>query len=111
MGYLGLTPFLSRLFVENYKMNDFSSKIIASTIAGLIAAPLSHPLDTMKTSMQGDVSQAKYTTMSDTYQKLLKEGGKRRFFNGLSFRTFRTIAGTFIINESKLRLAPVMFKM
>ena len=108
-GYLGITPLLSRYFQENYNTHENNSKVYASIIAGLIAAPLSHPFDTMKTGMQGDVQRTKYGSMRETYLAMQKEGGPRRFFNGLFFRTLRMIMGIYIINECKLRLAPLLF--
>ena len=110
-GYLGITPVLSRYLTEKYKYNEFTAKIWASSIAGCIASPLSHPLDTMKTCMQGDVEKKTYGSMAETYKTVMGEGGPKRFFRGLFFRTFRMILGIYIINDCKLRLAPVFFNV
>jgi len=111
VGYLGITPILSRQFHEKYAVSENKSKVYASVIAGLIAAPLSHPFDTMKTGMQGDVQRKKYGTMIQTYNQMMSEGGFSRFFKGLFFRTTRMIMGIYIINDCKLRLAPKLFRI
>ena len=108
-GYLGMTPLLSRYFNEKHNIKESSAKIYASIIAGLIAAPLSHPFDTLKTGMQGDVQRTKYGSLVETYNAMLKEGGVKRLFNGLFWRTLRMILGIYVINESKLTLAPMFF--
>ncbi len=111
-GYLGITPVLSRYLNEVHNVKETTAKIYASVVAGLIAAPLSHPLDTMKTGMQGDVQRTKYGSTMETYRRMYdKEGGPRRFFNGLFFRAFRMVLGIYIINECKLRLAPLIFNI
>ena len=63
----------------------------------------------LQTCMQGDITKETYGTLSQTASKLMKEGGVMRFFNGWGWRTGRMILGTFILNEGKNRLGPIMF--
>ena len=40
---------------------------------GVVAASLSHPMDTIKTCMQGDIAKTTYTSLTGTAQTILKE--------------------------------------
>jgi solute carrier family 25 (mitochondrial carnitine/acylcarnitine transporter), member 20/29 len=70
-GYLGIVPTVSRTLEENYGMSSTVGAVIGSIASGLIAATLSHPLDTIKTCMQGDVEQKRYHNMRQTVRKYL----------------------------------------
>ena len=65
-GYLGIVPTVSRTLEENYGMSATAGAVIGSIASGLIAATLSHPLDTIKTCMQGDVERKRYHNMRQT---------------------------------------------
>ncbi len=43
-----------------------NNRIVGAIAAGLFAAYLSHPFDTIKTCMQGDIERKKYVGVSDT---------------------------------------------
>ena len=51
------------------------AKIFGAVGSGVIAATLSHPIDTCKTCMQGDIAKERYGTLSHTASTLYKEGG------------------------------------
>ena len=55
MGYLGLVPTLTPMIKEKFNMNHFSAMFLASLAASSFAITLSHPFDTMKTNLQGDL--------------------------------------------------------
>lgn len=119
-------------------MGQSEAKVAGAIGAGVIAATLSHPLDTIKTCMQGDIEQAeyesspkclpvwhlasplthplhpptfctRYKSLTATARSLLAQGGYKRFFDGWSWRTGRMICAVFIMNECKVRLAPLLF--
>ena len=56
-GYLGLGPVLSERLRTAYGLQKKVSDLVGASCAGVIAATLSHPLDTIKTCMQGDVER------------------------------------------------------
>ena len=62
---------MSRTLEENYGMSATAGAVIGSIASGLIAATLSHPLDTIKTCMQGDVERKRYHNMRQTVRFFL----------------------------------------
>ena len=84
-GYLGLGPVFADYLRSNYGMSG-GADFAGAAGAGMIAATLSHPLDTIKTCMQGDIERQTYTTFSGTASTLLSQGGYGQFFKGWGFR-------------------------
>ena len=52
-------------------MSATAGAVLGSIASGLIAATLSHPLDTIKTCMQGDVERKRYHNMRQTVRFFL----------------------------------------
>ena len=75
----------------------------------MLAATVSHPVDTVKSCLQGDIEKKTYTDAASTVSTLMKEGGPGRFFSGWAFRTGRMILAVAIMNECKLQLSPLFF--
>ena len=73
---------MSRTLEENYGMSATAGAVIGSIASGLIAATLSHPLDTIKTCMQGDVERKRYHNMRQTVRIHLV-----LFFESIFFHT------------------------
>ena len=108
-GYLGIGPVLTEKLQHDYGFSVGAAKIGGAITAGVFAASASHPMDTIKTCMQGDIKGEKYTSVMDTAKTLWAEGGAKRFINGWSFRTGRMIVAVFILAETQQFMAPVMF--
>ena len=104
-GYIGLTPVLSKYFKKNYNIENNISKISGAICAGFISSTLSQPIDTIKTCMQGDIEQKKYTTTINTARTLIRENGLIRLYRGWGWRTGRIMCAMFIINECKERFS------
>lgn len=85
------------------------AKILAPIGAGVIAATVSHPMDTIKSCVQGDLEHTTFKSMRETASVLYDQGGVGRFFTGWSYRTGRMILAVAIMNECKIRLSPIMF--
>ena len=66
-------------------------------------------MDTIKTCMQGDIQQKKYTNIRNSYSMLLEEYGKPGLFKGLAWRITLITTTFFLVNKIKQGLAPVMF--
>lgn len=135
-GYLGVAPVLAAKLKESFGVEGRLGSFLGACCAGIVAATLSHPLDTVKTCLQGDVAQETYRTMTSTFSTLMKEGGIGRFFNGWSWRfttrrsractrrqrlavahcpppaarrTGRMICAIWIMGQCKDRLAPILY--
>ena len=69
-------------------MESGTALSIGSLVGAVFATVITHPMDTIKTCMQGDVEGKKYTTITKTGQKLCDEYGVRAgLFKALSWRT------------------------
>lgn len=55
MGYLGMVPSMAPFFADKFGLGQFPSMFVASLAASSVAITLSHPFDTMKTILQGDI--------------------------------------------------------
>jgi hypothetical protein len=108
-GYLGLGPVITRKLDENYNYSKTTNKIVGAIGGGTIASTLSHPLDTCKTCMQGDINKRKYKTTIKTFITLTKEYGISSLFRGYYWRTGKMICTVFILNECKQFLSPLFF--
>lgn len=88
-GYLGMGPAFSRELEEGKGWSAATAKFVGCVGAGVISATLSHPMDTIKTCMQGDVTRTKFGTLTETAKTLHAEGGMGAFFKGWHWRTGR----------------------
>lgn len=107
-GYSGVGPAFAKALRESFGMDPIQSKMVGAIGAGVMCATLSHPLDTMKTCMQGDIEQKVYGGFGQTFATLSK-GGVSNFFRGWAWRTGRMILAVGIMSECKERLGPLMF--
>lgn len=106
-GFLGMSPFICDFCTEK---EIPGGKVLGPLISAITCGTLSHPVDTFKTCMQGDVEQKKYTNIKGTCQTIHAERGVRGFFAGWMWRCLlRQCPSFFILNESRLQLAPMMF--
>lgn len=107
-GVLGLCPVLSEK-LQARGLSVPQAKLGAAIGAGLVAASFSHPMDTVKSCVQGDVAQKEFKSVPETFGQLYKQAGFTRFFTGWSYRTGRMILAVGIMNECKLRFSPLFF--
>ena len=91
-------------------MEDTKALSIGSIAGGIVATVITHPVDVIKTCMQGDVEQSKYTNIRGTKQALIDQYGVRAgLFKALSWRTSQIICTFFLVNYFKQALAPICF--
>lgn len=108
-GYLGMGPAFTRELQESYGYDVGTAKFGGAVSSGVIAASLSHPMDTIKTCMQGDIVRKNYGTVGETASALYAESGLLAFFKGWHWRTGRMICAMFIMGECKDILSPLFF--
>ena len=95
-GLLGVTPVAQQYLIAEHGMGQTQASMIASLVGGVVAALPSHPLDMIKTCLQGDLTQSKYKNSLDTVKKVWLEGGIKRFYAGNFWRSFNIIGTVFI---------------
>ena len=125
-GMLGATPIVQRRLVERRGLAEPAlpvasttlepairvdtaadaalTSLAASMLGGVIGALLSHPLDVVKTCMQGDLARATYGGSFEAMRALLRVGGIARLYHGATWRTVNITATVWIANECSLRL-------
>eukprot|EP00043_Microstomoeca_roanoka_P014406 m.143019 g.143019 ORF g.143019 m.143019 type:complete len:151 (+) comp16006_c10_seq1:712-1164(+) len=104
-GYLGLAPVAVRHFHEKRGWNRVQSEIGGAVFAGVLSSALSHPIDTIKTCMQGNPNGSTYSTLTATAKTLYQQGGVQAFFRGAPWRVGRTVCSVFIIGKCRDLLA------
>lgn len=109
LGMLGVTPLVQGYLMKNYKYSENIAGLYGSLVGGVVAAIPSHPLDIIKTCMQGDIDQVNYKSFRETAVTIWGEGGIKRVFAGCFWRSFNIIATIYIANFCSNSLAPVMF--
>jgi solute carrier family 25 carnitine/acylcarnitine transporter 20/29 len=110
MAMLGLCPVIQRELKDTYGLSNDTALAAGALSASLFSATLSHPMDTIKTCLQGDVEQVKYTNVRSTAQSLVEEYGVAKgLFKGLTWRVGLITTTFFLINRFKEVIAPVAF--
>jgi len=110
MAMLGITPEIQRELKDNYGLEDKKALMVGSLVGAVFATVITHPMDTVKTCMQGDVERKKYSTMMSTGRTLCDEYGVRAgLFKALSWRTAQIFTTFALVNGFKQALAPVCF--
>jgi len=109
-GYLGVTPVIRSEVSSRFPTwNEELCRIIASICGGAISCYLSHPTDTIKTCLQGDVERKRFTNHASTASALYKEGGIAAFYRGAPWRLFRQIGGMFLMDKIRVTVSPLLF--
>ena len=92
--FLGVQPVLQNHLTTNhldmFGGSTTSAGMAASVFSGGLAATVTHPLDTIKTCMQGDAKREVYGSLKDTYAKIYADQGVQGFFRGHHNRYFLT---------------------
>eukprot|EP00981_Chlorochromonas_danica_P001965 scaffold405_cov179-Ochromonas_danica.AAC.9 len=107
----GITPFVQNKLEVEYQLSQSTASFYASMIGGIIGAVPSHPLDLIKTCMQGDLAGSTYKGMISTAKLLWKQGGLVRFFDGVMWRTVNITATVYIANECRNLLSSHVQKL
>lgn len=110
--FLGLMPVLRTNLKQMYPeqlANDDVARIAAALCGGPICSFLSHPPDTIKSCMQGDIEQAKFRGFKQTAGVLIQERGISSLWAGMPWRMFRQFCAVFIFDKVASDLPPLIF--
>ena len=111
-GYLSIPPIVRNYLMDMYPTvfdSNEKARIPAALLGGLFACYLSHPVDTIKTCMQGDIERTTYSTFSKTAGKIWAESGVRGFYRGATFRYGRMVCAVFIMDAMKDFMSKLMY--
>lgn len=81
--------------------NNTTARIPAALLGGFFACYLSHPFDTIKTVMQGDIERKVSGTFTQTGARIWADSGFFGFYRGASFRYGRMCCAVFIMDLLK----------
>jgi hypothetical protein len=90
-GYMALGPSFMDI-ARNQGLPDVSARLAGGIAAGIIAAVLSHPFDTLKTFYQNDFEHKKLPNFKAAFNS-------GSLFKGLLPRTGRLVVGTVVISN------------
>jgi hypothetical protein len=111
-GYLSIPPIVRNYLMEAYP-TTFDSKekarIPAALLGGLFACYLSHPVDTIKTCMQGDIERKTYDTFTKSAAKIYADSGIVGFYRGAAFRYGRMVCAVFIMDSMKDAISKMLY--
>ena len=103
VGYLALGQLIcKRLGLD--ERNKLQNALVGGVPAGLFAAASTHPFDTVKTKLQEDNKKAIYKNSYDVLKALMKEGGYKALFKGLTPRATRVASAITIMSYLNERL-------
>lgn len=108
---LAATPILQEKIRSQYPELSPSTALAAGALtSSFVGATLTHPVDTIKTCMQGDIGGHKYSNALQTGRMLMEEHGMAKgLFKGLSWRIGLVTTTFFLVNSLRQQIAPVCF--
>lgn len=110
MSMLGITPLIQVKLVETSGWEKNTALAAGSLAGALLAGVITHPMDTIKSCMQGDMGRAKYDGILQTGRTLAAEHGVvQGLFKGLFFRIALISTTFFLVNTFKQKTVPILF--
>jgi len=108
--YLGLAPTIrTKLGEASPGTNQEVLRVVAAVGGAAVCGVLSHPFDTVKTCMQGDVERLTYGTMRETASRIWANGGVAAMYRGIEFRFVRQVWQVWVLDLLRAKLSPVLF--
>eukprot|EP00750_Incisomonas_marina_P017420 INCI20350.1.p1 GENE.INCI20350.1~~INCI20350.1.p1 ORF type:complete len:298 (-),score=42.14 INCI20350.1:99-920(-) len=112
MGYLSVPPvigsYLRSSMPETFDSDD-KARVPASFLGAGLVCYGSHPFDTAKTCMQGDIEQRKFKSMRATFATLYKESGIGGFYRGVPWRFLRQAIAIFSMDKARGIFTDLLF--
>jgi len=111
-GYLSIPPVVRRTLMESYPEtfpDNNRARIPAALLGGLFACYMTHPFDTVKTCMQGDIERNTYGTFTQTASKIFAESNIPGFYRGATFRYGRMVCAVFMMDLLKEKVGYFLY--
>lgn len=109
-GFLGFIPVVrEEIQKANPSLSADQARLAATFVAGPICSMASHPPDTIKTCLQGDVEAATFTGYRQGMRKLVAERGMAVLWAGAPWRIFRQFCCFLLFDKINTDLAPIVF--
>jgi len=112
-GFLGVMPvtrnYITRNYPDSIGATEDKARLAAAFVAGPLCGLASHPPDTIKTCMQGDVEGLVYKGYMQTARHVVAERGVAGLWAGFPWRCFRQICCLLLFDKMASDLAPKMF--
>jgi len=109
-GYLGIMPVVrEEVQRRDPSMSDDKARLVATFIAGPICSFCSHPPDTMKTCLQGDIEGKTSRGYLQTVESLKASRGISSLWAGMPWRVFRQFCAIFLFDKINTELSPILF--
>ena len=86
-----------------------SARLSAALVCAPIGGIASHPPDTIKTCLQGDIEMAKFKGYGETTSVVIKERGLKALWSGYPWRCFRQIVALMMFDKIQSDLVPILF--
>jgi len=110
MAMLGITPLIQTRLVEASGMEKNTALAAGALTGACFAGTATHPMDTIKTCMQGDLGRVKYGDITSTARTLVAEYGVvQGLFKGLTYRIALISTTFFLVNTFKQKTVPLLF--
>lgn len=110
LGCLGVTPTLQRSLVLHCDFDQTTALATGALTGAILSATLTHPMDTIKTCVQGDLHGRRYVDTLQAGRRLITDASSLAgVFRGLQWRIAMIATTAFMTNAVKDKLAPLMF--
>eukprot|EP00908_Phaeocystis_cordata_P014733 Transcript_25834.p1 GENE.Transcript_25834~~Transcript_25834.p1 ORF type:complete len:239 (+),score=103.71 Transcript_25834:249-965(+) len=111
--FLGIMPVfresIRKMFPDSLGKTEDSARLSAALICAPIGGIASHPPDTIKTCLQGDIEMAKFKGYGETTSVVIKERGLKALWSGYPWRCFRQIVALMMFDKIQSDLVPILF--
>lgn len=111
-GYLSIPPIVRSNLMEQFP-DTFDSqakaRVPAALLGGLFACYLTHPFDTIKTCMQGDIERVKFKGFLQTAGVVNAESGFTGFYRGATFRYGRMVIAVGMMDFLQSMIGPLLY--
>jgi len=109
VGFCSLPPILRPQIRALIDVNEEVARVGASLASALVSCLASHPFDTVKTCMQGDIDKKKYTNTLGSFRTHFAEGGIAAFYRGVQWRYLRQFLAIFLLDKVRSDVTPILF--